>query len=255
MTGSRRCCRVAALLLGLVIALPAPGGQIDVAVASNFIAAARVLAERFQEVSGHQVRLIAGATGKHYAQIRHGAPFHLFLAADARRPALLEQAGLVQPDGRFTYAIGRLVLWSPDPGLVDGAGSVLERRGAFRHLAIANPKLAPYGRAARETLQALGLWRSLQGRLVRGENIGQAYQFVRSGTAQLGLVALSQLRADESAPEGSRWLVPERLHAPIEQQAVLLRDTPAARGFLAFMRSDEGRALIRRFGYEVGDAG
>ncbi len=224
--------------------------EIRVAVASNFAGAARQLAGRFESRTGHEVKLSFGSTGKQYAQIRNGAPFHAWLAADSRRPALLEAGGLVQPGSRFTYALGRLVLWSPDPGLVDEEGDVL-RKGGFRHLAVANPRLAPYGLAARQLLRKLGLWDELRDRMVRGENIGQAFQFVNSGNAELGLVAASQVLGEGRPPRGSLWIPSAHLYHPIEQQAVLLRDDAVARAFLRFVASDEGRAIIRANGYEV----
>jgi molybdate transport system substrate-binding protein len=241
------------LLLALVLlsaAAAAPAGEVRVAVASNFARTLEVVAVRFEAATGHQVVLAPGSTGKHYAQIRNGAPFDLFFAADVRRPRLLEEAGIAAPGSRFTYAVGRLVLWSPQPGYVDPEGQVLAK-GGYRYLAIANPRLAPYGAAARDVLEGLGLWQSVQRRLVRGENIAQAYQFVASGNAELGFVALSQLSTPDGETPGSRWIVPRRLHAPIEQQVVLLRDTEAARALLAFVRTAEGAALIRGFGYEV----
>ena len=229
---------------------PVPGDEIQVAVASNFALAARQLAARFEKETGHQVKLSFGSTGKQYAQILHGAPFHAWFAADAYRPMRLEEAGRIVPDSRFTYARGRLVLWSPQPGLVDDEGEVL-RRGDFRHLALANPRLAPYGLAARQALEKLGLWQILQNRLVRGENIGQTYQFVQTGNAELGFVAASQVLGRSRTEKGSFWLLPADLHGPIEQQAVLLRDEEAARAFLAFAASEAGRAIIRANGYEV----
>lgn len=236
------------LLLFLVTGSGLPvADEIRVAVASNFAEAARRLATAFEAESGHRVTLVIGATGKLYAQIHHGAPFDAYLAADRRRPERLEREGLARPGSRFTYALGELVLWSPRPGYVDPEGRVLEA-GEFRHLAIANPRLAPYGRAAREVLEALGLWQRLQGRMVRGENIGQAFQFVRSGNAELGFVARSQLGGAEA---GSRWPVPSDLHAPIVQQAVLLKEKPAARAFLAFLRGRRGRAIITDQGYRL----
>jgi molybdate transport system substrate-binding protein len=192
--------------------------------------------------------LIPGSTGKHYAQIRNGAPFDAFFAADADRPMRLEQEVRIVPGSRFTYAIGQLVLWSPDAGLVDPGGAVLQS-DRFRHLAIANPDLAPYGAAARSVLQALGLWDALAPKLVRGENIGQTFQFVISGNAELGFVARSQLEAPGRAPAGSSWPPPRDLYPPIEQQAVLLRDSPASRAFLAFMRA-RARAIVRAYGYD-----
>ncbi|MEN8214171.1 MAG: molybdate ABC transporter substrate-binding protein [Pseudomonadota bacterium] len=222
--------------------------EIQVAVASNFSDTMKRIAERFEASSGHKVSLSFGSTGKHYAQIRNGAPFDAFFAADARRPELLEKEGVVQPGSRFTYAIGKLVLWSPDAGLVDTEGKVLEL-GEFRHLAIANPKLAPYGKAAQQFLESRGIWNSLQSRIVRGENAGQTYQFVTSGNAELGLVALSQVKRPGRAIAGSVWEVPRRLYHPIAQQAVLLSGSAAASDLLAFVKDDEALAIIRGYGY------
>jgi molybdate transport system substrate-binding protein len=226
--------------------------EIHIAVASNFTATMRILAKRFEEQSGHSVVLLPGSTGKHYAQITHGAPFDAFFAADAERPALLEVDGRIQPGSRFTYAIGRLVLWSPDPGLIDRNGTVLQS-GAFRRLAIANPRLAPYGRAAQEVLESRDLWNSVKPKLVRGENIGQAFQFVASGNAELGFVALSQLMQTGRHRKGSWWQVPGTLHTPIEQQAVLLSDSTAAADFMRFSKSEPAHAIIRGFGYGIPD--
>ena len=226
--------------------------EIHIAVASNFTATMQILAERFEKQSGHSVVLLPGSTGKHYAQIMHGAPFDAFFAADAERPALLEAGGRSLPGSRFTYAIGRLVLWSPDPELVDGDGAVLQSR-AFRRLAIANPRLAPYGRAAQQFLESRRLWESLQPKLVRGENIGQAFQFVASGNAELGLVALSQLMQSGRHRKGSWWQVPGTLHTPIEQQAVLLSDSTAAADFMRFAKSEPAHTIIRGFGYGIPD--
>ncbi|MDX1344918.1 MAG: molybdate ABC transporter substrate-binding protein, partial [Sedimenticolaceae bacterium] len=212
----------------------------------------RLLAERFEELSGHSVVLLPGSTGKHYAQIMQGAPFDALFAADAESPDLLEANGRIIPGSRFSYAIGRLVLWSPDPGLVNGDGILLES-GAFRRLAIANPRLAPYGMAAQQVLEARDLWQPLQPKLVRGENIAQAFQFVASGNAELGFVALSQLIQTGNHGKGSSWQVPEQLHTPIEQQAVLLSDSIAALELMTFMKSDAAHAIIRGFGYGIPD--
>jgi molybdate transport system substrate-binding protein len=240
-------------LLSLVLLLAGPLAAADtlsLAVASNFSSTARVLAERFEAESGHRLRLAYGATGKHYAQIRHGAPFDLFLAADAERPRRLEAEGNAVAGSRFTYAIGQLALWSPQAGLVDPDGQVLSA-GDFRHLAIANPRLAPYGLAARQVLERLQLWQGLQSRLVLGENIGQAFRFVHSGAAELGFVALSQIMAGGRPIGGSHWRVPTAMYDPIEQQAVMLRDSPASRGFLDYLRSEPARAIIRAHGYQT----
>ncbi len=227
--------------------------ELRVAVASNFAGAARALVQRFEESSGYHVLLAFGSTGKHYAQIRNGAPFDVFLAADAERPARLEQEGLAVAGSRFSYARGRVVLWSPREGFVDGEGAVLAK-GAFRHLALPNPKLAPYGRAAEEVLSARGLLPSLRDRIVRGENIGQTYQFVMSGNAELGFVAYSQVRAPGRSAGGSLWEVPRELYTAIDQQALLLVDSEAGRAFLGFLRSDAARRIIEAFGYGSGDA-
>jgi molybdate transport system substrate-binding protein len=239
-------------MTGSLVLLPVLAGaaELRIAVASNFHPTLAEIADRFQAESGHRLLLSVGSTGKHYAQIRNGAPFDLFFAADRERPRRLEQAGLTVPGTRFTYALGRLVLWSPRPGLVEDGGAVLEG-DAYRHLAIANPRLAPYGEAARELLLARGLWSGLRKRLVRGESIGQAFQFVRSGNAELGLVAYSQLLRLDGGPGGSWWLIPDDLHAPIEQQAVMLRDSSVGRGLLRFVQGPVGAALIRSDGYRL----
>jgi len=248
MPASPLITRLTALLLLASCSSGTLAAQLVVAVASNFQPAMQALAQGFETKTGHTLRLVTGSTGKHYAQIHNGAPYDLFFAADSERPRRLEQEGLALPDSRFTYAIGALVLWSPDTGVVDAAGKVL-RGDSFKRLAIANPRLAPYGKAAREALRTLGLWEALQDRLVRGENIAQAFHYVHSGNAQLGLIAHSQLQWS-NAP-GSRWAVPTELYAPIEQQAVLLKDTSAGREFLTFVRSPEAVAIIRQFGYAV----
>jgi molybdate transport system substrate-binding protein len=227
---------------------PSSADEIRIVVASNFSDTAKELVARFRSKTGHKLSLITGSTGKLYAQIIHGAPFDVFFAADARRPERLEQDGIAVPGSRFTYASGRLVLWSPKPGLVDADGSVL-RSDRFHYLAIANPKLAPYGRAAEQLLRKLGLWTGLRGRMVRGENIGQAFGFVSSGNADLGLVAYSQVMSPNRRSEGSLWDVPASLYDPIEQQVVQLRDNAASRAFMDFVKGDEARAIIRGYGY------
>ena len=237
-------------LAALLFSGKAVTGEIHIAVASNFTTTMRVLAERFEEQTGHAVVLLPGSTGKHFAQIMNGAPFDAFFAADTQRPERLEAEGRIIPGSRFTYAIGKLVLWSPDPDLVDSYGAVLES-GTFRRLAIANPRLAPYGRAAQQFLESRGILKSLQPKLVRGENISQAFQFVASGNAELGLVALSQLMQSGRHGEGSRWQVPDKLHTPIEQQAVLLSDSAAAVDFMRFAKSESARAIIRDSGYGI----
>lgn len=238
--------RLAACLL-MMMCSPVLQAEARIAVASNFRAAAEALAQARVAAGAAPVALVFGATGKHFAQIVNGAPFDALLAADAARPIELERRGLVQPDSRFTYARGRLVLWSADRKMVDADGNVL-RDPAFSRLAIANPRLAPYGLAAIEVLHALGIESRVQDRLVIGENISQAYQFVHSGNADIGLVALAQVAGHS---EGSRWPVPDRMHQPILQQAVLLTDSPGARAFLAFMQDAAGRRIIKQHGYGV----
>ncbi|GJQ58607.1 MAG: molybdate ABC transporter substrate-binding protein [Candidatus Scalindua sp. AMX11] len=224
--------------------------EIQVAVASNFTTVIQDMAKRFTERTGHKVTLIFGSTGKHYAQIINGAPFDAFFAADVRRPELLAKEGVALSGSRFTYAVGKVVLWSPRMAYVDSAGKILEQR-EFRYLAIANPKLAPYGRAAQEILEAKKIWVDLQRSIVRGENIGQTFQFVKSGNAELGFVAYSQIKRPGNPIEGSFWEIPQSLYTPIEQQAVLLKENNIARSFLAFVKSEESRNLIREYGYSV----
>jgi molybdate transport system substrate-binding protein len=240
------------LLAAILAAWPAVGfaATCKVAVAANFTAPANELAALYAQQSGDQVLLSFGASGQFYAQIVHGAPYDAFLSADADRPTQAEQAGLAVAGSRFTYAIGKLALWSRDPNLVDDDGTVLAV-GNFSHLAIADPKLAPYGAAAVETIRKMGLTDDLKTKIVTGASIAQAYQFVKTGNAELGFVALAQLHG---VTKGSTWIVPEWMHPPIVQQAVLLRpgaDNPAAKGFLAFLKSDAARAVILKYGYAL----
>lgn len=198
--------------------------------------------------------VVAGSSGKLYAQIANGAPFDVFLSADQERPGRLEKEGLAVAGSRFTYATGRLTLWSAEPGRVGRDGAATLRRGEFRRLAIANPALAPYGAAAKQALEKLGLWDRFKDRIVMGETIGQAHAMVASGNAELGFVALSSVLSPRTETKGSRWDVPGDLHAPIRQDAVLLSraaGNPAARGFLAFLRSEKARGLIESFGYSI----
>ena len=208
---------------------------------------AHEIAAAFETQSGHEVSLVGGSSGKHYAQIINGAPFDLFFAADSERPARLEAEGHAVAGSRYTYALGQLVLWSSTAGLVDRQGKILTS-GGFAKLAIANPDLAPYGRASRQALESMGLWESLKPRLVRGENIAQAYQFAHSGNAEIGLVAGAQVFGHS---EGSRWPVPARLHEPIRQQAVLLTDGDASSAFYNFARSAPALEIIAAHGYDV----
>jgi molybdate transport system substrate-binding protein len=235
------------------LALNVQAAEVSVAVASNFTAPMRKIAQAFEQETGHRAVLSSGSTGGFHVQIRNGAPFQVLVAADASTPLKIESEGLGVEGSRFTYAIGTLVLWSAQPGFVDGTGDVL-RRGKFERIAIANPKLAPYGVAALETLSRLGVLQRVQPRLVRGENISQAYQFVATGNAELGLVALSQVVADGKMVRGSGWIIPADLHAPIRQDAILLtsgKDHPAAIALMGFLRGDKARAVIRSFGYDL----
>jgi len=239
------------LMLGLW--LSADASEVRVAVASNFTAPMKVLAREFEQATGHKTALSFGATGQFYAQIKNGAPFDVLLSADDTTPARLAQEGLAQAESRFTYAIGRLVLWSRRPDLVDREGTVL-RTSRFQRLAIANPKLAPYGAAAMEVLNSMGLAVTLAPKIVEGANIGQAYQFVASENAELGFVALSQVSENGRMREGSGWVVPTSLHAPIQQDAILLapgRDQASALALLRFLRSERAREVITSFGYAV----
>jgi molybdate transport system substrate-binding protein len=224
--------------------------EIRVAVASNFTPTLNILADRFEQEQHIRVVIVSGSTGKLYAQIKNGAPFDVFLAADEDRPQALEQEGEIIAGSRFTYAIGRLILWSPIKGYVQADTEPLIPRDC-RHLAIANPKLAPYGRAAQEVLQARGMWESLSDRFVRGENVGQAFQFVDSQNAQAGFVAYSQVKRPGQEVIGSYWLVPQELYAPIKQQAVLLKDDAAASSFLEFLRSESAAEILTGYGYEA----
>lgn len=230
--------------------VPLKGDEIHVAVASNFAGAITTIAKRFEMNTGHKVILSFGSTGKHYAQIKNGAPFDAFFAADVRRPQLLEEDGIALPGSRFTYAVGKLVLWSPKKDYVDSKGKIL-KHGEFRFLAIANPKLAPYGNAAVEVLQALGLWERLSQKIVRGENISQAFQYIRSGNAELGFIAYSQIKGSNQPMGGSFWEVPQELYSPIEQQAILLKDSEAAQAFLYFVRTEESLKIINDYGYKT----
>lgn len=241
------------LLLLLGLACSARAAEVVVAVAANFTAPMQRIAAAFEQDTGHRARLAFGGTGKFYAQIRNGAPFEVLLAADAGTPARLVAENAAVAGSGFTYAIGRLVLWSARPGFVDANGAVL-KKGAFRHVAIANPKLAPYGAAAIETLTALKLLAALQPKFVQAENIAQAYQFIASGNAELGFVALAQVMQDGRIGTGSAWIVPASLHQPIRQDAIVLergRHNPAAAALMQYLRGDKARATIRGFGYDL----
>ncbi len=223
--------------------------EVIVAVAANFTQTLEKLAPEFERLSGHSVTIVSGATGRHYAQIVNGAPYDVFLAADAEVTRRLEEEGRAVSGSSAAYATGRLALWSRTEGLVDVEGKVL-MEGDFRRLSIANPRLAPYGQAAVEVLTALGQYERLAERLVQGENIAQAYQFVDSGNAELGLVAYSQIVGNAgNEANGSYWLIPETLHAPLTQELVLLKDSAPAREFIAFVLQPSTLELIVASGY------
>lgn len=243
----------AATLLMLGASLASRAAEVQVAVAANFFAPMKAIAAEFEKTTGHRAVLSSAATGKFYAQIQSGAPFDVFLAADDETPARLDKENATVAGSRFTYATGKLVLWSAKPNLVDAKGEVL-KSAKFAHIALAAPKLAPYGAAAVETLTRLGLLAQLEPRFVQGESIGQAFSFVSTGNAELGFVALSQVWENGKLRSGSAWIVPAELHGPIRQDAVLLargKDNAAAAALMAYLKSDAAKAVIRSFGYDV----
>lgn len=245
--------RLLTLTAALALSAAAQAEVVQIAVAANFTAPARALAEIFARTTGHEAKLSFGATGAFYTQIKNGAPFDILLAADDERPIRLEKEGDTVPGSRFTYAIGQLVLWSAKPGFVDDQGAVL-KGGNFNKIAIANPKLAPYGAAAVETMDKLGLAAALTPKLVTGESIGQTYNFIATGNAELGFVALAQVLDGGKLKSGSMWVVPAKYHAPIIQDAVILKRAaanPAAKAWMALMRSPNAQDFIRSYGYEV----
>tara|TARA_B100000470_G_C19726508_1_gene362507 strand:+ start:63 stop:833 length:771 start_codon:yes stop_codon:yes gene_type:complete len=229
--------------------------EIRIAVASNFYPTMKEVVKQFEieafdSSKASKIVLIPGSSGKHYAQIINGAPFDLFFSADKIRPVLLEQQRISKNESRFTYALGKLALWSPIKGLVDSEGQILYDKG-FRFLAIANPKIAPYGIATKETLVSMKLWQDMNEKLVRGENIAQAFQFISSGNAELGFVSFSQLMNPNFSVRGSFWEVPQSLYNPIEQQAVLLTDSSLGRDFMSFVQTDKALNIISKFGYDL----
>lgn len=252
------CRGFLAVFCALAAGLPPTGANAEealVAVAANFAEVIEELEARFERETGHRLTVTIGATGQLYAQITNGAPFDILLAADRERPLRLEQEGHAVAGSRFTYAVGKLTLWSADAARIGADGEDALRGGEFRKLAMANPALAPYGEAARETLAALGLYEKLADRLVMGENIGQTHTMVATGNAELGFVALSYVMSPRNEISGSRWDVPQDLYSPIRQDAVLLNRAaanPAAREFLAYLRSDDVLTVIRSFGYDAG---
>jgi molybdate transport system substrate-binding protein len=244
---------LALLLAGLLAyASQAHADEVSVAVAANFTVPMQKIAADFEKDTGHKVVTSFGATGKFYAQIKAGAPFEVLLAADDETPTKLIAEHAAVTGSQFTYAIGKLVLWSAKPGIVDDKGEVL-KKGRFDHIAIANSKLAPYGAAGVQVMKSLGAYDSLQSKIVMGENITQAYQFVSSGNALLGFVALSQLLKDGKI-QGSSWIVPAHLYTPIRQNAVILdkgKSKPAALALVKYLKEAKSVAIIKSFGYEL----
>ncbi len=240
-------------LFALAFSSLALADEVQVAVAANFTAPMKQIAADFEKDTGHKAVAAFGATGKFYAQIKNGAPFEVLLAADDTTPAKLEAEGAAVAGSRFTYAIGRLVLWSAKPGFVDDKGEVL-KKGEFKHVSVANPKLAPYGVAAVEALTALKLIDAVQPKFVLAENIAQTYQFAVTGNAELGFVALAQVMKDGKITEGSAWVVPANLHQPIKQDAVILangKGKPAAEALLKYLKGDKAKAVIKSYGYDL----
>lgn len=227
--------------------------DVQVAVAANFTAPIQAIAKDFEKDTGHKLVAAYGATGQFYAQIKNGAPFEVFLAADDTTPAKLENEGATVKGSRFTYAIGTLALWSAKEGYVDAKGDVL-KANQFKHLSIANPKAAPYGLAATQVLDKLKLTDATKDKIVEGQNITQAYQFVSTGNAELGFVALSQIWQDGKLSAGSAWIVPAELHDPIRQDAVILekgKDNPAAKALVDYLKGPKAAAVIKSYGYEL----
>ncbi len=228
--------------------------EVRVAVASNFYPAMKEIALQYElkkskTSENHKIVLIPGSSGRHYAQIINGAPFDLFFSADKVRPILLEKKGISENGSRFTYALGKLVLWSSLDGFVEKEERLYHKD--LRFIAIANPKIAPYGVAAKEALISINLWEDMKSKLIRGENIAQTFQFVNSGNAKLGFVSYSQLMNPNYPVGGSFWMVPQSLYKPIEQQAVLLRESLLGKDFLSFMRTDQSLKIISKFGYDL----
>ena len=245
--------RLVLLLAVCFLPLSSYAREVTVAVAANFTAPMKVIAQDFEKETGHRAVLAFGATGQLYAQIKNGAPFQLLLAADDKIPAKLEREGLGLAGTRFTYATGKLVLWSKNASLVDNRGEIL-RSGNFNQIALANPKLAPYGAAAMEVVERMGLTAAITPKIVQGANISQVFQFVSSENATLGFVALSQVFEGGKIKEGSGWIVPSNMHKPIKQDVILLRsgkDNAAAQALMQYLRSNKAKAVIRSFGYEL----
>jgi molybdate transport system substrate-binding protein len=240
-------------ILTLICSFQSWSAEVLIAVAANFAAPVKKISISFEQDTGNKVNISIGSTGKFYTQIRNGGPYQVLLAADDETPAKLVSEGFAEPASRFNYATGKLVLWSKQPSLVDDKGEIL-KKDTFKHIAIADPKLAPYGLAAMETLAQLGLDKVITPRAVWGENIGQTYLYVESQSVDLGFVALSQIYVDGRIREGSAWIVPESMHSPIKQDAVLLsagKNNPAAGDFLAYLKGRKAKDIIKSYGYDL----
>jgi molybdate transport system substrate-binding protein len=245
--------RLSPLILSMLAFATARADEVQVAVAANFTGPMQVIAVLFERDTGHKPNLSFGSTGKFYAQIANGAPFQVLLAADDETPAKLVKEGNAVAGTAFTYAIGKLVLWSADPKLVDAKGEIL-KKGGFKHLALANPKAAPYGAAGMQVMSKLGVAESIKPLIVQGENISQTHQFISTGAAELGFVAYSQVIKNGAIGAGSGWLVPTNLYEPINQNAVILakgKDKPAAVALMNYLKSEKALAVIKSFGYEL----
>jgi molybdate transport system substrate-binding protein len=250
---SHRLTRAAAALAALFALGSASAAEVQVAVAANFTAPIQAIAKDFEKDTGHKLVAAYGATGQFYTQIKNGAPFEVFLAADDSTPAKLEKEGDAVPGSRFTYAIGTLALWSAQDGYVDAKGDVL-KANQYKHLSIANPKTAPYGLAATQVLDKLGLTQTVKPKLVEGQNITQALQFVSSGNAELGFVALSQVYKDGKITSGSAWVVPADMHEPIKQDALILKKgeaNPAAKALVDYLKGPKAAEVIKSYGYQL----
>ncbi|EIJ36763.1 molybdate ABC transporter substrate-binding protein [Thiothrix nivea] len=244
--------------ISLIVALVANttsvwANDVHVAVAANFTKPMESIAADFEKATGNKIIASFGSSGKLLEQIKHGAPFEVFLSADQNKPLKAEEEKLDVPGSRFTYSIGKLVLWSAKEGMVDDKGEVL-KTGSFAHIAIANPDTAPYGKAAMETMTKLGMLETLQPKIVQGDSIAQTKEFISSGNAELGFVALSQVIKDGKIGTGSGWLVTDDLYTPMNQDAILLKtgeNNAAAQALMDYLKSDAAKAVIESFGYAL----
>lgn len=241
------------LFFSLILLDPVRADEVNIAVASNFAAPIKMIIAEFEQQTGHQTNLTLGASGRFVAQITHGAPFHVFLSADRRKPKALGASGIGLDASRFTYAIGGLALWSAQEDFIKGNSKIL-KKGLFRKIAFANPRIAPYGTATTEVLKSLGLYDALSSKFVQGENIAQTYQFVATGNADLGFVSVSQVMRKGELLAGSIWIIPQNMHSPIRQDAILLKSAEnnhAALAFMAYLKSGQARNIMRDFGYRL----